>query len=201
MATEDLVAAILARAKGRFSCQTEGSDIDRILALAPEGLGELDVIRLRRNNENAGWRTLLVVSLGCEQQLPLAYGWGANTRDRLQGAETADLYMIMSITNISDSDGAGIEANEQFCRKYVFRGDEDIDKLLDRTFLGPIIVRVVGEALVDPFIAALVQTTNRHSWLEDDQRECWHKTLLSGKSGSDLFEILLSTAPAGGNTR
>jgi hypothetical protein len=129
----------------------------------------------------------------------LAYGWGANTRDRLQEPETADLYMILSVTGVSDSDGAGIEANEQFCRKHVFRGDEDVDKLLDRTFLGPVIVSVEGEALVDPFIAALMQTSNRHSWLEDDQRERWHKTLLSGKSGSDLFEILLSTAPAGGN--
>ncbi len=201
MATDDLVAAILLRVDGRFSVQAEGPEIRELLALASADLVDRRVIRLRRNNnDHAGWRTLLMASLGSEQELPMANRWAADTRDHLLEPEPADLYMILSVVGITDNDGAGIEANEQFCRKYVFRIEESIEKLLDRTFLGPVIAKSDGEAMIDPFIAALLQTSRSHNWLDTDKRESWHRTLLSGKTGSDLFEMLLSTAPAGGNT-
>jgi len=201
MATEDIVAAILLRVEGRFSVQTEGPEIQGLLALASADLSDCRVIRLRRNNnDHAGWRTLLIASLGSEQELPIANRWAADSRDRLLEPETADLYMILLVGGLTDNDGAGIEANEQFCRKYVFRMEESIEKLLDRTFLGPVIAMLGGEAMFDPFIEALLQTSRGHNWLDADKRDSWHSALLSGKTGSDLFEMLRSTAPVGGKT-
>lgn len=201
MVTEDLIAAILVRAEGRFIVQADGADIRELLELAPADLADRNVFRLRRcNSDHAGWRTLLMVSLESEQQLPLAHTWAADTRDRLLEPETSDLYMILSVDGLVDNDGACIEANEQFCRKYVSRMEENVEEFLDRTFLGPVIAKSDGEALIDPFVAALLQTSMLHDWLDSDKQEAWHRTLLSGKTGSDLFEILLSTTPAGGNT-
>jgi hypothetical protein len=201
MATEQFLAVIQARAEGRFIVQAEGLENDELLALAPEALIDRQVIRLRRNgNEHAGWRTILIASLDNEQELTVASRWAADARDRLLEPETADLYMILSVSGLSDNEGASIEANEQFCRKFVTRSEETIEKLLDRTFLGSAITRSEGAALIDPFVSALLQTSEHHEWLDVNQREHWHKTLLSGKTGSDLFESILVEVPTGGDT-
>jgi hypothetical protein len=200
MGSEQFSEAIQARTEGRYIVQVVGPENEELLALAPELLLDRQVVRLRRNGrEKAGWRTVLIATLGSEAELPIATRWAAEVRDSLLEPETADLYMIISVDGLSDNVVASIEANEQFCRKFVPRLGECIENLLDRTFLGPMISKSEGEALIDPLIASLSITSERHKWLGAYRQESWHKALLSGKTGSDLFDLLLREVPVGGD--
>lgn len=200
MGSEKFSEAIQARAEGRYIVQIVGPENEELHALAPELLLDRKVVRLRRNGrEKAGWRTVLIATLGSEAELPIATRWAAEARDSLLEPETADLYMIISVDGLSDNVVASIEANEQFCRKFVARLGENIENLLDRTFLGPMISNTEGETLIDPLVASLLKTSESHKWLGAQGQESWQKALVSGRTGSDLFELLLSEVPVGGD--
>lgn len=197
MDIEELTKAMRLRAADRYELLVDGAQIDYLLSLSPREIQQHGATRLRRLAQNrAGWRTVLIAVLDNLEDYPLAALWAANVRDALQEPETADLYLIISIPSLSPDVCTNIEANEHFCRKYVFRPGEDPMQLIDRTFLSVISPRTELFKQSEPLSVALAQTGSRHAWLQERAQNSWRKALLSGQSGRDLAEYMLCEVPA-----
>lgn len=193
MSFKQFLETVRSRAEGRFELQTTGSEVDMLHSLASELLTNRNVIRLRRyGNENAGWRTFLVVSLESSEHIPTANRWAAEVRDSLLDPETADLYMFLLVGGISVNVSSDIEASELFCRKFVIRQNESVEELLNRTFLTQVFSHLEDVKFADPLQTALSQTGDRHAWFSNQCQDVWRSSILSGKSGSDIAEDLLS---------
>lgn len=193
MPFNQFLEAVRSRTEDRFELQTTGSEVDMLHSLASELLTNRKVIRLRRpGNENSGWRTFLVVALESSEHIPTANRWAAEVRDSLLDPETADLYLFLLVDGITVNVSLDIEASELFCRKFVIRQDESVEELLNRTFLTQIFSHLEGVTFTDPLQTALFQTGGRHAWFSDQCQVAWRSSILSGKSGSDIAEDLLS---------
>lgn len=201
--SKTLLAKIEERAKQRFSCTSSGDAIDKIQSLASSELTDCGVILLRRTvNQGSGYRTLLVAALESENKLHAAVTWAAEVRASLLEPEAADLYLFLSIQDITDDVAARIESSEQFCRKYVTRADVDFINTLDRSFLaapyGSKSAETTKEAktsetgLADPLSNSFIETERVHPWFDAKEQQEWRSILLSGNTGRDLAEQLLT---------
>jgi hypothetical protein len=198
--TSNISALIKARSDGRFSCANAGAEIDEFTALKGEGIAKCQVFFLRRlERPIAGRRTLLVASITNKQAIPIAVSWAAQVRSALPEPEAADLFLFLLAEEISDDIAARVEADEQFCRKYVKRKGESVAAMLDRSFLAsiytPVTVGAGDETLAllgDPLSNAFVFTSKDHAWFDAKQQHLWRQTLLSGSTGSDVVDVLIA---------
>lgn len=202
---KDLLSQIKERAGQRFNNITNSDQIEKILELANADLNDCSVIFLKRAaNPGAGSRTLLVAALPNKEALPSATRWAAEVRANLPEPETADLFLFLIIGNVSDDIAARVEADEQFCRKYVVRPTEKITDMLDRSFLAPVYApsqiatpgAAPATALSDPLAKAFTATMQTHAWFNEHHQQTWRAALLSGVGGPEIVELLLASSGA-----
>ncbi len=188
MRSEQWVALLQERAVGRFELEGDDAASANLRKLAPPNLDDHEVVRLRRPTAS-GYRTLLVVS--CDNEgVGDALRWAASVRDALLEPEPADLYLILDAP-CSLQVTALLEADDRFCRRFVIRGNEAPEDLLERTFLRGTKVDATIDAPREPLAAALAAVPGIGSSLAAP----WRAALLGGASGAELFELLLAAAP------
>lgn len=196
MLAEKYLSAIKERAEGRYYIDDSGPGPTALGSLAPEALNDRRVVRLRRQaSERSGWRTLLIAAVTPSINEEDAIRWAAAARDALTEPETADLYLILVAENLDSTRRLSIEADEQFCRRFVTGSNESIDTFLSRTFLTHPFEDNEAIPLEEPLAAALRATGESHEWLSGDKRTSWRAALLSGLTGVDLADALLSAVP------
>ena len=144
--------------------------------------------------EHGGFRTILVAHADSLHASAAALHWAADVRDALPEPATADIYLFLEIASASLEDCLRLEADDQYCRKYVRRPEESGEEFLKRTFLAaPVPPRRVGE-MADPLSASLLQTANVHGWFSPEEQKHWRQALMSGVTGAELAARILRNA-------
>lgn len=153
------------------------------------------VLFVRRAGGNySGYRTILVTHSDTLQASGAALHWAASVRDILPEPATADIYLFMHIEMASMDDCLRLEADDQYCRKYVKRPDENGEEFLKRTFLAaPVDPRRMGE-MSDPLSASLSQTAKVHGWFSPEEQKHWRQSLMSGVTGQELAALILNNS-------
>lgn len=193
MENSQFFSEIQASASAKFDLVETGETIAWIKECAPKDLHEYSVIRARRPAKTSKYcRTLLVASLGSKSQLEAALRWTAEVRDGLIEPETSDLYLFLLIPDILPHEIIQLEANEQFCRKYVIREVFNVQQALRRTFLAKDFEYKSSENLSDPVLVAFRETQTAHDWLSEDYQNTWLKAFLSTDATSEIITQLLS---------
>ncbi|WP_319784189.1 ABC-three component system middle component 1 [Oceanisphaera sp. IT1-181] len=176
---------IIRRAEGRYdvlSAETVG-------LLLPEAEHASCFFRLKRSGiKEAGWRTILLIELPISS-VQAAFHWAADVRDVLPEPETADLYMFLMISNITDNQATRIETDDRFCRKMVVRESEEVMDFLDRTFLAALDPPGDIETFNDPLLSALAELSAAHPWVSPHIID-WKNQLLSTNTGADVVQTL-----------
>lgn len=190
MKTQEIEAQVRTRAQNRFAVS-----VDEFLAsLAEPSLANVSALKLRRAGKpDSSGRTVLLAVIDKVEDWKTVSRWTAQVRDMVPEPETSDLYLILLADGFSSHNCSRIEADEQFCRKYVASSLEEIPSLLDRTFLAPLSVSWTGEEIVDPITAAFQSTQAKHAWLTNTVHDHWLKSFLSEKQGKDLVPDILET--------
>jgi len=189
----EVIEKITTAAKDRFTLEVNGTGAEELIALASEDLVRGDVVRLQRTATGTkGFRTLLLATLQDPTQMDLAVQWAASCKQDLIDPGAADLYLVVVIQDNTWTieQCLNIEADEKFCRKFILRPQETLDDLIQRTFLTRIMDRETEGALTDPLTIALRDTNSTHQWFSTERQQTWRAAFLSGKSGSDLIDIL-----------
>lgn len=187
----EMVEAISNRAEGRYDVSYANS-VELSLPSAEIATAGMQLKRV--NQENAGWRTVLIAAFPYDvAKIQGAFRWAADVRDMLPEPQTADLYMFMLIEGVASEDAARLETDDRFCRKVVVREDEDAGSFLDRSFLATLSIPGSSDSISDPLSASLGALVLAHAWVEP-HRDTWRDLLLSGKSGSEIAEALKVSA-------
>lgn len=190
----EMTAAISKRAEGRYEVYLPNKFE---LALPPNEIDSATVQLKRINREGAGWRTVLIVAFPFGlAKIQGAFRWAADVRDLLAEPQTADLYMFMLIEGIASEDAARLETDDRFCRKIVAKEQEDVDSVLDRSFLATLSPAGSSDTISDPLLASLGSLGREHSWVVP-HLDTWRELLLSGKSGGDIADDLKVTVFGG----
>jgi len=153
------------------------------------------VLMVRRTGiEHGGFRTILVANADTLHASGSALRWAADVRDVLAEPATADIYLFLEIASASLDDCLRLEADDQYCRKYVKRPDESGEMFLKRTFLAaPVAPRRVGN-MADPLSASLMQAAKIHSWFSPEEQTHWRQALISGVTGQELAAQILENS-------
>lgn len=188
MKTWEIEAQIRARVQSRFDVSVDRS----FTLLAEKPLNDVTALKVRRSTkpESSG-RTILLAAIDKIEDWLLVARWTAQVRDMLPEPETSDLYLILLGEGFSPHNRSRLEADEQFCRKYVASSIEEMPQLLDRTFLTSLSTSETGSTIIDPVTSAFQAIQIKHSWLTDSLREQWLKTFLSDKAGKDLVPDII----------
>ncbi|WP_131367723.1 hypothetical protein [Comamonas thiooxydans] len=154
-----------------------------------------NVLMFRRiGGEHGGFRTVLVAHADSLQASGSALHWAADVRDALPEPATADVYLFLEIESATLEDCLRLEADDQYCRKFVRRPGESGEEFLARTFLAPPVdPRRVGD-MADPLSASLLQTAEVHSWFSSEEQARWRQALMSGATGQELAIRILQNA-------
>lgn len=194
MKTQEIEAQVRTRAQNRFAVS-----VDEFLAsLAEPSLADVSALKLRRaERPDSSGRTVLLAVIDKVEDWKTVSRWTAQVRDMVPEPETSDLYLILLAEGFSSHNCSRIEADEQFCRKYVTSSLDEISSLLDRTFLAALSVSGTGDGIVDPVTAAFQSTQARHAWLTNTVQEHWLRTFLSEKTGKDLVPDIIESAELG----
>lgn len=177
----------------------EESNSTQIKQLIPQQVSG-DVILLRRVNSRAlGYRTILVACVDSIHIVSDALYWAANVRDSLPEPCTADLYLFLEIKNISIDECNRIEADDQYCRKFIKKPDETTVDFIQRTFLVLPLRQKNKFEVKDPISVALQQTAKQYPAFVLEEQEYWYQELLSNKKGEELAEKLLGYAQIQGD--
>lgn len=188
MNIDTVVEHIALRAQGRYLTGSEESSAAEFIALSSSEVSKR-VFRLRRN-ESAGWRTILIAHAPySEDAVRSTYSWAANVRERLPGAQSADLYMLMLMDGIADEEAAKIETDENFCRKFVLKSNESLTDILDRTFLGPVSAQDDGGPVQNPVVVAIEAMVQTHPWARALVSE-WERVLIQGNSAEAIAFLM-----------
>ncbi|MRT24898.1 hypothetical protein GJV14_13200 [Enterobacteriaceae bacterium RIT697] len=164
-------------------------------SIADEGFDARVLFVRRAISAHPGYRTILAVYADSIQASGAALHWAADVRDALPEPATADIYLFMEIASASLDDCLRLEADDQYCRKYVRRPSESGEEFLKRTFLAtPVAHRRMGD-MADPLSASLMQTAIVHEWFSPEIQKRWRKALLSGSSGQELAALILDNNP------
>lgn len=194
MKTPEIEAEVRIRAKNRFDVSVDES----LAFLADSTLTDVAALKVRREAKPvSSGRTVLLAAIDKVEAWKTISRWTAQVRDVLPEPETSDLYLILLAEGFSSHNCSRIEADEQFCRKYVTSSLKEIPSLLDRTFLAPLSVSGIGSGIVDPVTAAFQSTQGKHAWLTNTVQEHWFKTFLSEKTGKDLVPEIIESAESG----
>jgi hypothetical protein len=190
---ESLLRAITKASEGQFAIEANSAGVKKMLDLAPEGLIDRSVIRLKRIvTQTPYWRTIIISSISLIREINLVLQWAATVKDDLLDPESSDLYLMLAVNDpvCALETCINIEAGEQFCRKYVLRPRETLDAFIERTFLGSI-SGVTGDGdISDPLLAALAATGQDYAWFTPAIQQQWHAALTSGKTSAELIELL-----------
>lgn len=164
---------------------------EKFKQLAPQNF-EVDVILLRRlKSQASGYRTILIA---CAENMEDVRGilyWAANVRDNLLEPCTADLYLFLSIKNISIDECNRIEADDQYCRKFIKKPEETTEDFINRTFLVLPLPQNKIMTVNDPITVALHHTAKEYPNFTVTEQEYWYQELLSNKRGEELAEQIL----------
>lgn len=194
MKNREIEAQVRTRAQNRF----EVSVVESLALLAEPSLADVSALKLRRATKpHSSGRTVLLAVIDKVEDWKTVSRWTAQVRDMLPEPETSDLYLILLAEEFSSHNCSRIEADEQFCRKYVTSSLEEIPSLLDRTFLARLSASGTGDGIVDPVTAAFQSTQARHAWLTNTVQEHWLRTFLSEKTGKDLVPDIIESAEPG----
>ncbi|HDG1607059.1 TPA: hypothetical protein PFD85_002447 [Vibrio cholerae] len=191
--TTEIFAHIRNQAQNRFDVSVDES----LAVLAEPSLTNVTALKVRRTERpGTGGRTILLAAIDKTEDWIFVARWTAQVRDMLPEPETSDLYLILLAEGFSQHNISRLEADEQFCRKYVASSIDEIPLLLDRTFFGSLSISEPGATIVDPVTAAFLATQTKHTWLTNTLQEQWLKTFLSDKTGKDLVpDIIENVAP------
>ena len=190
MKTQEIEAEIRTRAQNRFEVSVHQS----LALLVEPSLTDVSAIKLRRAAKpDSSGRTVLLAVIDKVEDWKAVSRWTAQVRDMLPEPETSDLYLILLAEGFSIHNCSRIEADEQFCRKFVTSSLEQIPSLLDRTFLASLSSSDIGSVLDDPVITAFHSTQIKHSWFTDTWQEHWLTNFLGDKAGKDLVPVILET--------
>lgn len=190
MKNREMEAQVRTRAENRFEVSVDES----LALLAEPSLTDVSALKLRRAAKpDSSGRTVLLAVIDSIEDWKTVSRWTAQVRDMLPEPDTSDLYLILLAEEFSSHNCSRIEADEQFCRKYVASSLEEISSLLDRTFLAPMAVSGTGKGIVDPVTAAFQSTQAKHAWLTNTVHDHWLKSFLSEKQGKDLVPDILKT--------
>lgn len=197
MKTREIEAQIRTRAQNRFAVSVD----EFLSSLADPSLTDVSALKLRRAAmPDSSGRTILLAVIDKNEDWKTVSRWTAQVRDMVPEPETSDLYLILLAEGFSSHNCSRIEADEQFCRKYVTSSVDEIPSLLDRTFLAPLSVSDAGDGIVDPVTAAFQSTQAKHAWLTNTVQNHWLRTFLSEKTGKDLVpDIIESVEPGMGS--
>jgi hypothetical protein len=180
-----LADAIIQRVEGRYVVRPA----EAVELTLPEAEHNSYALRLKRSSiDGAGWRTVLLIELP-SASVQAAHQWAADVRDVLPEPETADLYMFLMISNITNDEAARIETDDRFCRKVVVRESEEAMDFLDRTFLAALDPAGDSETLSDPLVSALTALSTAHPWTSPHIID-WKEQLLSTNTGADVVRTL-----------
>jgi len=188
MKTLEIEAQVRIRAKNRFAVS-----VDEFLAsLAEPSLADVSALKLRRAAKpDSTGRTILLAAIDKNEDWKTVARWTAQVRDMVPEPETSDLYLILLAEGFSSHNCSRIEADEQFCRKYVTRSLEEIPSLLDRTFLASLSSSNTTAGIDDPVTTAFQSTQINHAWFTDPWQEYWLRSFLGEKTGKDLVPDIL----------
>lgn len=188
-----IVEAIRTTVKERFIVELESDIIINLKQLAPSKIIEKEIIRLQRiSSTKGGWRTFLVATLQQTGDIDYAIQWAASSKEEILDPQAADLYLIIEIKNndLTLEQCISIEAGEKVCRKLILRPNEQINELIERTFLAPVEETVSDEQIMDPLTVALRETASTQDWFNANQQTRWRSILLSGLTGAELIDAL-----------
>ena len=190
MKNREIEVQVRTRAQNRFEVSVDES----LALLAEPSLADVSALKLRRATKpDSSGRTVLLAVIDKVEDWKTVSRWTAQVRDMLPEPDTSDLYLILLAEEFSSHNCSRIEADEQFCRKYVTSSLEEIPSLLDRTFLAPLSASGTGEGIVDPVTAAFQSTQAKHAWLTNTVQDQWLRSFLSEKQGKDLVPDILET--------
>ena len=188
MNCDRMVEEIIARAGDRFEVVTD----TELAELALESLTDVRALKLRRPaSVSKTARTILVGYVSGANQIRELSRWSAEVRDNLLEPETSDLYLFLVADGVAQHECSRIEADEQFCRKYVASSLDGFTALLDRTFLSRLASSKEGTTLTDPVTVAFELTEKTYPWLDEAVQGKWLKVLAADRPGKDLVAELI----------
>ncbi|WP_163022446.1 ABC-three component system middle component 1 [Pseudomonas viridiflava] len=191
MSCDDLRATVLELAESRFLL-TELERSDYLYSLVQDDIFTRSVVTLKkRTAKSGGNKTLLLACFSSPDQIELGAKWAADVRDALPEPEASDLYLFLSVEGLSEGECSRLEADEQFCRKYVLRPNETNSSLVLRTFLGPLVVVDEGGNVADPIVSAMRSTEKEHEWLDAPMQEYWKELFLSSRESAVIASLLI----------
>ncbi|WP_050516281.1 ABC-three component system middle component 1 [Pseudomonas lactis] len=191
MSWENLQTAVLELAESRF-LHTELERSNYLYHLAQEDDFPRSVVTLKKRTANSGGnKTLLLAHFSSLDQIGLGAKWAADVRDALPEPEASDLYLFLSVNGLSEGECSRLEADEQFCRKYVLRPSETNLSLVLRTFLGPLEVGDDEVSVADPVVTAMRSTAKEHEWLDSPMQEYWKELFLSTHESAVIASLLI----------
>lgn len=198
MTFKEFTAHINESVRNRFSSQTQ-SDIEaEMLDLLVEKIGNKQVLRFCRQNSSVAlsrnMKTLLIVGI-TQDDLKDVLQWAALCKEILLDPETSDIYLFilwLDDSKTSVEECLRIEANEDFCRKFVLRPHETLESFTERTFLKQVEAPQPLDLGQDPLISAFSGLVEQFGWFNETEKARWKEAFDSGASGSDLFDALIN---------
>lgn len=184
------VNELIALIPAHFKVIEESSSVQFKQLIPQQVSGEVILLR-RANSLASGYRTVLVACVESLGTVSEALYWAANVRDSLPEPCTADLYLFLEIENISIDECNRIEADDQYCRKFIKKSDETTADFIQRTFLAPPLSQKNKFEVNDPISLALQKTAKQYPEFVLEEQEYWYQELLSNKKGEELAEKLL----------
>jgi len=179
--------------ENRYIKETTNNISEYLLGLDEQNLNK-NVFRLKRCNKTElnTYRTVLLIQLSEIDALKNALQWVAAVKSSLTDPETSDLYLILISENniFSIDDSMRIESTEQFCKKYVQRGNENSESLVRRTCLASLNVKSSNSIQSDPVNKALLETSQKYSWFEESVQAIWKEAFYSEDNGNELLDRL-----------
>ncbi len=199
MTFEPFTAHINSIVENRFSIDNQSDIITDILSLLPENIADKQVLRCYRQHSSDTssryMKTLLMVGITSDK-LRDVLQWAALCKELLLDPETSDVYLFIiwpGENKPSIEECLRIEANEDFCRKFVLRPDETIESFIERTFLKKIDAPEPLDLGQDPLISAFSGLEQQFSWLDEAEKARWRAAFNSGASSFELFNTLLTS--------
>jgi hypothetical protein len=187
--------------ENRFSIENQSDIRAGMLTLLPENISDRQVLRFYRRHPSDRlsryMKTLLMVGTTVDKIRDVLQ-WVALCKEVLLDPETSDLYLFilwLGDNKPSIEECLRIEANEDFCRKFVLRPNETVESFIERTFLKKNDVPEPLDLGQDPLISAFSGLEEQFGWFGEGEKARWKEVFDSGASGSDLFEALITHKP------
>lgn len=199
MTFDQFAAHINGDIEKRFSIETQSNINAEMIGLASENITDKKVLRFCRHHPSdsmsQNWKTLLIVGISSMNNLREVLQWTALCKELLLDPETADIYLFVmwvDESNTSIEECFRIEANEDFCRKFVLRPKETIELFIERTFIKKIDVPNPLDLGQDPLVAAFSGLEEQFTWFDEIEKAKWREAFNSGASSFELFNTLIN---------